>query len=162
MIVIGYQGIGKSTVSKKSKGFIDLESGNFFYNGNRPTDWHIYYCQIAEHLSRQGYVVFMSSHEPVRNWFIHSDERAIIICPDLNLKTEWIDKLEKRYNTTHKEKDFKAWQNAVCRFEENIKELFDCGIPVISINTMAYDLEEMIRTMINKNSEIDLHCRQIY
>ena len=29
MIVIGYQGIGKSTL----KGYIDLESGNFWYNG---------------------------------------------------------------------------------------------------------------------------------
>ena len=162
MIVIGYQGIGKSTVSNKSKGFIDLESGNFFHYGNRPTDWYIYYCQIAEHLSQQGYVVFVSSHEPVRNWFIRSSERAIIICPDLNLETEWIDKLNKRYNATHKEKDYKAWQNTVYRFKENIKELFDCGIPVISINTMTYDLEKMIRTVINKNSEIDMHCRQIY
>ena len=161
MIVIGYQGIGKSTVARKSRGFIDLESSNFFHNGNRPADWHVYYCKIAEHLSQQGYIVFVSSHEPVRSWFVHSDERTIIICPDLTLEEEWTDKLEKRYSITLKEKDFRAWQNAVCRYRENIKELYDCGIPVIPIRTMAYDLEQMIRTVIENNLKIDLHCRQI-
>lgn len=161
MIIIGYQGIGKSTLARKSRGFIDLESSNFYHNGNRPTDWYVYYCKIAEHLSQQGYIVFVSSHEPVRNWFAISDERTVIICPVIELKDEWILKLENRYHHTLEEKDFRAWQNAVCRYEENIKELRDCGIPVIGIRYITYDLEEMIRYLIEHNSEIDFHCRQI-
>ena len=161
MIIIGYQGIGKSTLAKKSRGFIDLESSNFFHHGNRPDDWFVYYCKIAESLSRQGYIVFVSSHEPVRKWLKQSDEREIIICPDFDVEKEWIDKLEKRYTLTNEGKDFRAWQNAVYRYKENIKELHDCGIPVISIRTMAYDLEQMIRTTIDRNPEIDFHCRQI-
>ena len=161
MIIIGYQGIGKSTLSKKSKGFIDLESSNFFHHGKRPDDWYIYYCQIAEHLSEQGYVVFVSSHEPVRNYFVNSNERAIIICPDFMLKDEWIRKLRKRYEEVTNDKNYKAWQNAACRYDDNIKEMYTCGIPVIPIRTMNYDLEQMIRSVIANNPEIDLHCRQI-
>lgn len=36
MIIIGYQGIGKSTIVRNAKGYIDLESSNFRYNGVRP------------------------------------------------------------------------------------------------------------------------------
>lgn len=35
MIIIGYQGIGKSTLAKNSLKYIDLESGNFWINGER-------------------------------------------------------------------------------------------------------------------------------
>ncbi len=159
MIVIGYQGIGKSTVARESKGFIDLESSNFYHEGERPKDWHIYYCQIAEHLSAQGYVVFVSSHEPIRHWF--RQKRAVIICPTLEIRKEWIQKLEDRYFKTMREKDFRAWKNAVYRYDENIKELYMCGIPVLPIRAMFYDLEQMIRAYIKSHSDIDLHCRQI-
>jgi ABC-type antimicrobial peptide transport system ATPase subunit len=54
MIIIGYQGIGKSTLARKSKGFIDLESSSFYVNGKRPTDWHYYYNRIAEKLMHDG------------------------------------------------------------------------------------------------------------
>ena len=161
MVIIGYQGIGKSTLARKSRGFIDLESSSFYHNGNRPADWHVYYCKIAEHLSQQGYIVFVSSHEPVRNWFVRSDERTIIICPCVELKDDWIAKLQNRYQRTLKEKDFRAWQNAEHRYVENIKELRDCGIPVIGLRHITYDLEQEIRSVIEHNTEIDFHCRQI-
>lgn len=38
MIVIGYQGIGKSTLANKDLRFIDLESGNFWVDGKRADD----------------------------------------------------------------------------------------------------------------------------
>lgn len=33
MIIIGYQGIGKSTLAHEDNKYIDLESGNFWYQG---------------------------------------------------------------------------------------------------------------------------------
>ena len=51
MIVIGYQGIGKSSLAGRNNIFIDLESGNFWVDGKRADDWYKPYCQIAEHLS---------------------------------------------------------------------------------------------------------------
>ena len=106
MIVIGYQGIGKSTLANRKHGYIDLESGSFWHNGKRINDWYIYYCQIAEHLSRQGNVVFISSHEPVRKFLLSSNERAICIYPSLLLADEWKQKLYRRYAETDLTKDY--------------------------------------------------------
>ena len=58
-IISGYQGIGKSTLSKAGNGYIDLESGNFFADGYRADDWYVVYSQIAIHLAEQGYRVFI-------------------------------------------------------------------------------------------------------
>lgn len=162
MIIIGYQGIGKSTLARKSKGFIDLESSSFYVNGKRPTDWHYYYNRIAENLSQQGYVVFVSSHMPVRDFFKTSDERAIIICPAKELKDDWIQKLRTRYENNRTEKNLRALRNAEERFEENIDELMHDGIKTILIDDMRYDLENLIRWVISVNLEIDFHDRQIW
>ena len=59
MIISGYQGIGKSSLAGKNN-CIDLESGNFWVDGKRADDWYKQYCQIANHLTEQGYRVFFS------------------------------------------------------------------------------------------------------
>ena len=147
MIIIGYQGIGKSTLASKDNNFIDLESSNFFHNGIRPDNWYVYYCNIAAHLSKQGFNVFVSSHEVVRNRLRKDfkDTPTICVYPCLRLKNEWIKKLEDRYMNHKSEKNYKAWMNAVDRYAENINELKDSGFPVIEITSMIYDLDELIR-----------------
>lgn len=157
MIVIGYQGIGKSTLAKNKAGYIDLESGCFWRDGIRIDDWYIYYCQIAEHLSRQGNVVFVSSHKPVREYLKSSNERAICIYPSILLSEEWKKKLKDRYEKTKLTKDYKVWMNAEDMYRVNISEIMMCGIPHIEINHMDYDLDEMIIGVIKRNPEIDFH-----
>lgn len=144
MIIVGYQGIGKSTLAGKNN-VIDLESGNFWNNGVRPDDWYIYYCQIAEHLSQQGYIVFTSSHEVVRNRLKeYSKEKVYTIYPSLKLHDEWINKLRDRYNNSKLEKDYKALMNAEDRYYENIEELKNSGIEVLEIEDMGYRLGDMV------------------
>ena len=157
MIIIGYQGIGKSTLAKSKPGYIDLESGCFWYNGDRIKDWYIYYCQIAEHLSGQGNVVFVSSHKQVRDYLKESNERVICIYPSILLAEDWKLKLHHRYNLTKMNKDYKAWMNAEKNYNENISHLMLCGIPHIEINAMDYDLEKLIVESIRRNRDIDLH-----
>ena len=53
MIISGYQGIGKSTLAKNSNKYIDLESGNFWIDGERQENWYKIYCKIAAHLSNK-------------------------------------------------------------------------------------------------------------
>ena len=65
-VVVGYQGIGKSTLAFHNNRVIDLESSNFFVDGERPANWHIIYCKIARALCKQGYIVCVSSHKEVR------------------------------------------------------------------------------------------------
>lgn len=151
MIIVGYQGIGKSTLAKNGNGFIDLESSNFFVNGVRQNDWYIPYCNIAMNLSEQGYTVFVSSHECVRNYlFFHADQaRLVIVCPSLRLKDQWIEKLEKRYQDTGLVKDYKAMMNAKDRYEENIKELMNTvGFEILQIDTMDYKLSDVIASFV--------------
>lgn len=154
MIVIGYQGIGKSTLAGRNNRFIDLESGNFWVDGKRADDWYKPYCNIAEHLSQQGYIVFTSSHEVVRKQLENSSEIIVVCYPSIDLKDEWIDKLEERYATSKSEKDYKALMNAVDRYEENIKELSESNYRYckVTLTKMDYDLEA---SLIHLKNEID-------
>ena len=154
MIVIGYQGIGKSTLAGRDNKFIALESGNFWVDGKRADDWYKPYCQIAEHLSQQGYIVFTSSHEVVRKQLENSSETIVVAYPSIKLKDEWINKLEKRYEESGLAKDFKALMNAKDRYEENIRELgeygHECQVYRLIITEMNYDLEASLIRLTNE------------
>lgn len=147
MIIVGYQGIGKSTLAGKHN-CIDLESSNFWVDGKRADDWYVPYCQIANHLSEQGYTVFTSSHEVVRNELKKSKEKVYVVCPAVGISDKWIKKLQDRYETTKLEKDLKAWKNAEDRYKENILELMNSGFDFYSINDMDYSLEDIVNEIL--------------
>lgn len=145
MIIIGYPGIGKSTLAGRDNKYIDLESGCFWVDGKRADDWYVAYCQVAEHLSRQGYVVFVSSHEVVRKQLVKSTEDVAVVYPALELRDEWIDRLEHRYQGSGLKKDYKALMNAKDRYNDNIYELINCEIPYkICLLSMKYDLKFLV------------------
>ena len=150
MIIVGYQGIGKSTMATSDWRCIDLESTCFRDRRNqfvRPNDWYVYYCQIAEDLSRQGYIVFVSSHEVVRNFLRdYCDEWTVCIYPSILLADEWKQKLKERYQASQKDKDYRAWMNAEDRYRENITGLMMCGIPHVEIGRMDYNLADLVQT----------------
>ena len=152
MIVVGYQGIGKSTLAGRDYKYIDLESGNFWIDGKRADDWYKPYCKIAEHLSAQGYIVFTSSHEVVRQYLVeNSIEPVVLIYPSIELKNAWIDKLEKRYIKSGLEKDYKALMNAKYSYVDNIRELQESCIEYkLEINKLSYDLESMLIHLKNQ------------
>ena len=154
LIIIGYQGIGKSSLAGYDN-CIDLESGNFWIGDKRSDDWYIPYCQIAMDLANQGFTVFTSSHKEVYEYFSSCSlpenvGAAIIFCPKRFMKDEWFDKLQERYYRTGLEKDYKALMNTEDRFEENIVELCSCGLPVIQPNAMDYILYDYVKYARNK------------
>ena len=154
MIISGYQGIGKSSLAGTNN-CIDLESGNFWIDGIRDKNWYKIYCNIANHLSAQGYTVFVSSHEIVRKELEKSNEVVCVVYPSIKLKDQWIKKLKDRYETTKLEKDFKALANAMDRYEENIKELLYGNLQCYEITNINYDLKEIIillKSLEEKNS----------
>ena len=148
MIIIGYQGIGKSTLAKCGKDYIDLESGNFFVDGVRPDGWEKIYAQIARHLSEQGYTVFVSSHKAVRDALRYIGVPVGVCYPSVELKDAWIDKLQKRYDDSHLEKDYRALKNAVDRYEDNISKIVDDGVRygfyLLPIRSIEYNLFDLI------------------
>lgn len=146
MIVIGYPGIGKSTTAKKNSKFIDLESSNFWVDGHRHDDWYRSYCQVAEDLSRQGYIVFVSYHREVRQQLESSPEHIVLVFPSLDLEDAWVKRLRNRYEESNSFKDYKAWQNS-SNYAANINELERCGIGYkIRLRDMNYDLEKFFAT----------------
>lgn len=144
MIIIGYQGIGKSTLAKGNMQYIDLESSNFFIDGKRPDGWEKMYTRIAEHLSEQGYTVFTSCHKEVQDALRESKEEVCICCPSLELKDCWLHKLEDRYNLTNSDKDYRAWMNAVQKYDDSISVLISAGFKLILLSDMDYSLHEEI------------------
>ena len=141
MIYIGYQGIGKSSISGNKN--IDLESSNFWVDNERVENWFKIYCNIAEHLSNQGFNVFMSSHKIIREEFNRRGTKFITICPCLELKDKWLKRLEERYNKSKSEKNLKALKNAEQCYEENIIDLMQED-EVINIQNIDYNLEDLL------------------
>ena len=155
MIIIGYQGIGKSSLAGRDRKFIDLESSNFWVDGKRADDWYKPYCQIAEHLSKQGYIVFTSSHEVVRKQLENSSEIVVLVYPALKLKPLWIDKLENRYHDDPSEKNYKALMNTIVNYEQNIMELISSKFNFkIELQNPDYDLEASIVHFKNRDLNV--------
>lgn len=73
---------------------------------------------------------------------------VICVYPSILLVDQWIKKLEQRYNQSNLEKDYKAWKNAEHGYHVNISELMMCGIPHIEINSIDYDLKELIERIL--------------
>lgn len=147
MIIIGYQGIGKSCLSRSASNVIDLESGCFWNGDYRPDDWYVYYCHVAIDLSNQGNIVFTSSHQVVRDYLASLPKNELIaVCyPSLELKEFWIEKLQDRYERTKLLKDEKAWARASLCYEADITELMASPFDKIEIDSMFYDLHQLIR-----------------
>lgn len=147
MIIIGYQGIGKSSLAGKNN-CIDLESGNFFVDGTRDENWYKCYVSIAEHLSNQGYTVFVSSHKVVRDELRKSKCRVASIFPALHLKELWLKKLRDRYESTKKDKDYKAYMNAKEMYDQNIHDLSLDPFSTQIIRRMDYLLCDLVEDLV--------------
>lgn len=126
MIIIGYPGIGKSTLAGRYKEYIDLESSNWnnLADNKKPINWWISYCKVAEDLSRQGYKVFVSCHEDVQNWFRESNEYVMLCYPSLELRDEWISRLKYRYDRDPSQKNKNALDTAEKFYCKHINNLY--------------------------------------
>lgn len=146
MIIIGYQGIGKTTFSLKKPNVIDLESSSFFINGKRPDDWQIPYCNVAEHLSGQGYDVFVSSHDVVREELKNRETRILCIAPEpsTRMRELWLKKLKERVDKSKLEKDQRAFDRASTHYIEDVCSILSSGFDNVVINDIDYNLEKVI------------------
>lgn len=153
MIVIGYPGIGKSTLAGRDNKYIDLESGCFWVDGKRADDWYVAYCQVAEHLSRQGYIVFVSSHAAVVDFLCRIrtsvDEPVAVVYPSIVLRDQWVEKLRQRFDESGLEKDLKAWTRSIVFFDADITELAQApGVQYrLTLVNMDYDLKEAMEKL---------------
>ena len=153
MIIIGFPGIGKSTLASNNDKFVDLESSYFKTPSVRNDDWVVDYCKLAEILSRNGHVVFVSSHRAVRDYLAKMDTSETVACifPSERIKYEWLKKLEHRYMLTGLDKDYRSFIRARDHYDDDIRELYsDDGISYKWVITdVNYDLEEEIEKIFD-------------
>ena len=155
-VIVGYQGIGKSSLVKRATGYIDLESCNFYIDGVRPDNWHRIYGKIALELARQRYDVLTSSHRVVRDYLAemtelsYPDVRIGVCYPELSLKKAWIQRLQQRFDDSGSEKDWRALENAKDCYESNIIDLATFakshGYLTYIITNLDYNLETILET----------------
>lgn len=169
MILIGYQGVGKTTMCKKHKSCIDLDSSLFKFDSllRRDPRWYVTYCRYAVELANQGYIVCVSSHKPVRNYLNEmrtanemvevspknnrpNNYPLVGICtPSGNLQKVWIKKLKKRFKHDPSYKNYKAYLDAYNFYEPKTDELakderFDF---IIEITEPSYNLYKGVKRM---------------
>ncbi len=153
MIIIGFPGIGKSTLAFNNDKFVDLESSYFKTTDAKNEDWVVEYCQSAVYLSLHGFIVFVSSHKAVRDYLakIHISEPIVYIFPSKRIKEQWIKKLEDRCMNSGLDKDYRAFIRARDHYDDDIRELYsDDGIPYkLVITDINYNLEEEIDKLID-------------
>lgn len=147
MIIIGYQGIGKSYLSKHPLNhgrFIDLESGLFKdEEGKRPENWVEIYCRIALSLSGQGYTVMISSHQVIQDRLIGCEEPVIAVFPSLKLKDYWIEKLRKRWENDRTTKNEIAYLDAAMNYDSEIRHLMYSGFKTHQIVDKGQNLSDI-------------------
>ena len=151
MIIIGYQGIGKSHLSKHPVNggrFIDLESGLFKdENGRRPKNWVEIYCRIALSLSGQGYTVMISSHMEVQDRLVGCEEPVVAVFPSLRLKNYWIYRLRKRWENDRTTKNEIAYLDANANYDSEIKHLMHSGFKTYEIDRENEFLEDVCKRL---------------
>lgn len=91
MVICGFPGIGKSSISKTIPGVVDLESTPF----NK--DWEIY-ADVIEHMNKNGYTVLASSHIELRKELFNRGIKYIYVRPSKDLKEEYLERYKKRKN----------------------------------------------------------------
>ena len=145
-VVVGFPGIGKSTLAYNNDFVIDLESSLFNINGKKPEGWEIQYCTVARWLCRCGFTVCVSSHKEVRNELARKQaDEQYIVYPAPELKDEWLRILAIRNALSNSEKDHVAYEYVKEHYDESISGMMaETGFKHIVIRDMGYYLAEML------------------
>ena len=152
MIIIGYPGVGKTSLAGRYNQYIDLESSHFNDAfGEKPSGWFIPYCKVAEDLSKQGYRVFVSCHKEVQEYFSKSKEYVIVLYPAIELKEQWLDRVRKRFENEPSIKNAKALANVDEYYDIHIKSLMNSPFEnKLVLDNMNYTLDNEIDNFMLK------------
>lgn len=131
MIICGFPGIGKSSISRTLPGIVDLESTPFNKN------WEIY-ANVIEHMNK-NYIVLCSSHMDLRKELNKRNINYIYVKPKKELKEEYIERYKKRGN------DKKFIEQLSDNWDEYMKTLKNENVWELDSEEYLYDVLEKIR-----------------
>ena len=163
MIYTCYAGVGKTTLAEKNEKVIDLDSTLFRlgFRGDFLKDWYIIYTQVAENLSKQGFDVFIGTHEIVRDELKRKGIPFIAIFPALELKEQWIEKLKQRYEAIEAERQRRKEQNdRISAFAATLAERkeipieFDDDLWLAAVDHVTVNADETVTFTFKSGIEI--------
>lgn len=144
MIIIGYPGIGKSSYVRRKGSTIDLESSCF----QKESNWAVSYCNVAIDLAKQGFDVFVSSHDAVRYHLLNPGyDELFAIYPSASIEKQWVTRLYDRYWMTGLEKDRRAFERAKTCYSADIAAIEKDVLRMrgwYEIKGLDYRLEDVI------------------
>lgn len=161
-IVFGYPGIGKSSIARLDKNYVDLESSVFKVDGERDPNWFKVYVNMALHIADQNRIVLMSTHPWTRDYLydkyeedigLKNDIPAMIVYPDISLKEDWIYKCSSRYEEEPSPKNLTALKKVENDFEKDIIGLeSDNRFMHLVLKNISYRLDNEIEDTLFKYS----------
>ena len=156
-VISGFQGIGKSTLTADNLDMIDLESTCFDKN---TSNWYVAYCETAMNLAEQGYTVFISSHQVVRDYMRSRNgfHNYFMIMFHPDIKQYVLENLITRYETSKLDKDFRALKNATLNFDSIVDKLVkenEDGLLVYWITDKDYKLADIVADIQQQNFRKD-------
>lgn len=162
MIIFGYPGIGKTTLTTSEdyktnfvNGVIDLDS--MFFSDLDDPYWFKRYTNLAEYISKQGYLVMISTHEKVVSSLKKSPEKKLIIVPSPKIKDKWVERLDKRRQKTNLFKDKKAYLHVKEHFDSDYEMLKKASewpkYDILELDSMNYSLSDILIGIL-KGSEV--------
>lgn len=162
MIMFGYPGIGKTTLATSDKPLlsiagrvIDLDS--MFFSDLDDPYWFKRYTNLAEYISKQGYLVMISTHEKVVSSLKKSPEKKLIIVPSPKIKDKLVERLDKRRQKTNLFKDKKAYLHVKEHFDSDYEMLKKASewpkYDILELDSMNYSLSDILSGIL-KGSEV--------
>ena len=158
MIIFGYPGIGKTTLTTSEdyktnfvNGVIDLDS--MFFSDLDDPYWFKRYTNLAEYISKQGYLVMISTHEKVVSSLKKSSEKKLIIVPSPRIKDKWVERLDKRRQKTNLFKDKRAYLHVKEHFDSDYEMLKKASewpkYDILELDSMNYSLSDILSGILN-------------
>lgn len=151
-IYVGFPCIGKTTLALNDDKFIDIDSSTMMENPDgmgyewiRRDGLEEIYTNVAFSLVRQGYNVFLSSHNLVTKRLKSLGIAFTVIVPSLGMKNAWIDKANARFLCSESDKDRRALIRIKEHFNEDVSELLAVKSEKIIIDNENYSLKGLIR-----------------
>jgi hypothetical protein len=100
LVISAFPGTGKTCYAENNDGVLDAESSNFSWiqEGVRHPDFPQNYIEHIKAFMGETDIIFVSSHEVVREALIENEIDFILVFPERSLKEQYVQRFKRRGN----------------------------------------------------------------
>ena len=155
MIIVGYYGVGKTTLCKNVATNIDLDC----ISADPSPVVVDAYADMIKSMNEDGYDVFIQSNEQLIRTLckLGLREQILIVTPGYSLKEQWATKLCEQYDTSETSASLRSLLVSTSNYNAATADLlalaFELNVMVYCIINMDYKLEKIVnkyKEMISK------------